>query len=183
MGRYSKYLIWVLGVRIGSAVDQIGRRLSPVADNRWFLIELDLDLLLGMTYKFWLPCWSYFAASVTVGDYTDNNWQQAISDTGTSWLVIPYYDYRRITGAIGSIGEMDDVSVLYCNATATAPPLKLNIGGRLYSIPASEYILDVSLSFLMSFTLIEKAEVRFLMKDVATSARVAAIHQGTTSEL
>lgn len=88
--------------------------------------------------------WQFPLAGFSVGSYSVSRAQQAISDTGTSWLGGPQDQINDIVQATNA--QYDPVNELYyvsCTATGL-PDIIFTIGGVKYNIPSTEYVIDVS---------------------------------------
>ena len=80
---------------------------------------------------------------ISVGSYSNSRGVQAVSSTETSWIGAPKVDLDGIVRALGAqYDSFHQVYTLPCTA-AGLPDMVLTIGGKNYSIPQSEYILDV----------------------------------------
>jgi hypothetical protein len=107
---------------------------STNCDSTWNYVTLS-----SKTY------WQFPITGFSVGSYSSMQSQQAISDTGTSWLGGPQ---NNVDGAAQAIGATwDDFNQLYY-VTCTAqnlPDIVYTIGGNKYNLPATEYVLDLEL--------------------------------------
>lgn len=81
--------------------------------------------------------------SFIVGSYKSNDWQQAISDTGTAMIAFPHYYFDKVLSEIGIDYEEGKGASTNCSKIETAPSLIIIIGGQSYSIPPIQYILRV----------------------------------------
>ncbi|KAK0411847.1 hypothetical protein QR680_005876 [Steinernema hermaphroditum] len=91
-----------------------------------------------------LTYWQFEMQGVQVGSYKRDRRDQVISDTGTSYLITPSDAADGIAQVIGADFDWENqMYTVACNAKL--PDLKLKIGGHEYSIPAVEYVLDLSL--------------------------------------
>ncbi|VDN05109.1 unnamed protein product [Thelazia callipaeda] len=81
--------------------------------------------------------------SFSVGRTSSNTWHEAISDTATSWIILPLYEYKIILHELGAVYTYG-MTTVPCNITQTAPPISLIIGEKAFAIPAEDYVIDVS---------------------------------------
>ncbi|XP_073825757.1 lysosomal aspartic protease-like [Musca autumnalis] len=87
--------------------------------------------------------WQFEIASADVNGVNVCDSCQGIADTGTSLLVVPYYQYDSIQAAVGATFNEDyGAYVVDCSTIESLPPLNFNIGGRQFSIEAQDYILQ-----------------------------------------
>ncbi|XP_011196132.2 lysosomal aspartic protease-like [Zeugodacus cucurbitae] len=63
---------------------------------------------------------------------------QAIADTGTSLIVAPYYGYITYMNIVDPDGD----GYVDCSSISSLPDIELVIGGKTFTIPASQYILE-----------------------------------------
>lgn len=89
--------------------------------------------------------------SVRVQSYKSTGWQQAISDTGTSYLQIPLFLMKPILKNINATYSFEYAAYLIdCSMRNIGPNIEIKIGGIYYSISPEQYI-QVVLSSLISF--------------------------------
>ncbi|KAH7716181.1 aspartic protease [Aphelenchoides avenae] len=92
-----------------------------------------------------LGYWQFSISGVQIGSYKSTRKQEAISDTGSSWLGGPPDQVDAIVGAIGATYNFDQGTyTVECDAK-NLPDIVFVIGGNRYAIPQKEYILDVGL--------------------------------------
>ncbi|KIH64533.1 eukaryotic aspartyl protease [Ancylostoma duodenale] len=78
--------------------------------------------------------------------YDDFYIGEAISDTGTSWIGAPQQVIDNVVDATGADYDFfQDIYTVPCNNMDTLPPFNVTINGKEYSIPSSEYVLDLGL--------------------------------------
>nr|XP_014099872.1 lysosomal aspartic protease-like [Bactrocera oleae] len=63
---------------------------------------------------------------------------QAIADTGTSLIVVPYIDYEVYM----SIVDADGDDYIECSTVSSLPDLQFVIGGTTFAVPASQYVIE-----------------------------------------
>lgn len=69
---------------------------------------------------------------------------EAISDTGTAWLWGPQDQVLAIVKATGAEYDFKrDLFTIDCDAKGL-PDIVFTIGGRDFSVPSSQYVIDVS---------------------------------------
>lgn len=99
---------------------------------------------------------SLYKGSMSYADITEENYWQfnvdratmngqvlctncaAIADTGTSLLMAPKDIYNRITALLG----IDSDTVIDCSNTSNMPTLLFSIGGKVFGVPSSAYIIS-----------------------------------------
>uniref|UniRef100_A0A914CUU4 Peptidase A1 domain-containing protein n=1 Tax=Acrobeloides nanus TaxID=290746 RepID=A0A914CUU4_9BILA len=87
--------------------------------------------------------WQFNLEGLSIGDYSYEKNQQAISDTGTSFLVGPQKQVDNIYQQIGAFYDTDyGLYVLECDKISGLPSLNLKIGGNLFAIPPDQYVLQ-----------------------------------------
>jgi hypothetical protein len=91
--------------------------------------------------------WTFPITNFKVGSqsFKSLGTQQVISDTGTSWLGIPTDEFNAVVSATNA--QYDDDYGIYdipCDAKKL-PDLELTIAGKKFSIPSSEYVVDLGL--------------------------------------
>uniref|UniRef100_A0A915PV67 Peptidase A1 domain-containing protein n=1 Tax=Setaria digitata TaxID=48799 RepID=A0A915PV67_9BILA len=85
--------------------------------------------------------WQFTVLGMEVGSYKSIGWQQGISDTGTSYLQIPTSCIDEIVENINATYSFYLASyVVDCSMQDTGPDIRINIGGKMYSVPAKQYI-------------------------------------------
>jgi hypothetical protein len=96
--------------------------------------------LSSMTY------WQFAIDGFTVGSYNAMKSTQVISDTGTSWLGGPTAAIQGIVQATGAQYDFEeDLYTVPCSKMNSLPNLVYTIGGKPYTIPSMEYVLDLQL--------------------------------------
>uniref|UniRef100_A0A1I8N7D2 Peptidase A1 domain-containing protein n=1 Tax=Musca domestica TaxID=7370 RepID=A0A1I8N7D2_MUSDO len=87
--------------------------------------------------------WQFEIASGEVNGVNVCNNCQGIADTGTSLLVVPFYQYESIQAAVGAtFSDEFGAYVLDCATIDSLPSLNFNIGGRKFTIEAKDYVLQ-----------------------------------------
>lgn len=81
--------------------------------------------------------WRFHTQGIQLGSYQSNEPMDAISDTGTSFIVGPQSVVNKLADAIGAT-EISGLYVLPCDKKFT---LTLTIGGRKYPIPSNQLLL------------------------------------------
>jgi hypothetical protein len=95
--------------------------------------------LSSMTY------WQFAMTGFTMGSYSNMKSVQVISDTGTSWLGGPQADIAAIVKQTKAQYDFED-GLYYVPCTQTGlPDITLTIGGMKYTIPSTEYVIDLEL--------------------------------------
>jgi Tfp pilus assembly protein PilV len=103
-------------------------------DTKWNYVPLTAE-----TY------WQFQITGFKVGTSKSTRTQDAISDTGTSWLGAPQDQVNDIVTATNAqYDDVDGVYVVDCNAK-NLPDIVFTIGGHQYSIPSTEYVIDLGL--------------------------------------
>lgn len=64
---------------------------------------------------------------------------------GTTLIVGPAEEVALINSALGSVQEVDGVSIIDCDRRKTAPIFNFDFGEYTIRLDGSDYILDVSL--------------------------------------
>jgi len=90
--------------------------------------------------------WQFKLDGYTIGTSKGTTAQQAISDTGTSWIGAP----AAVMTAVEKITKarhdtQNDLYYVPCNEMATLPDFVVTIGGVQYPIKSTEYVLDLGL--------------------------------------
>ncbi|XP_037960442.1 lysosomal aspartic protease-like [Teleopsis dalmanni] len=86
--------------------------------------------------------WEFSVNSIAVNGVTVCEGCQAIADTGTSLIAVPYGVYESVQNAIGAQpNEMGEYFV-DCSSISSLPTMYLNIGGTQMSLAPSDYIVD-----------------------------------------
>ncbi|KHN80980.1 Aspartic protease 6, partial [Toxocara canis] len=99
----------------------------------------------------WIPLssmsyWQFPIQGFAIGQLSINIEQQAISDTGTSWIGGPSYYINLILSQIGAVyNPYFRMNTISCIQRFTSPELIFFIGNRRYTIASSDYIFDVQL--------------------------------------
>lgn len=90
--------------------------------------------------------------SLKVRAYKSSSWQQAISDSATSFLQIPLFLMRSIVKNINATYSFQHEAYLIdCTMLYTGPDIQINIGGIYYSIPPLQYIQMVLALITVNF--------------------------------
>ncbi|VDK17883.1 unnamed protein product [Anisakis simplex] len=90
--------------------------------------------------------WQFSIQGYSLGNVSSAVEQQAISDTGTSWIGGPRKDIDRMLTALNaSFSSRFHVHTLDCSRRFDAPDLVFKIDSQLYAIPSYEYILNARL--------------------------------------
>ncbi|VDP27263.1 unnamed protein product [Heligmosomoides polygyrus] len=128
------------------------RKLKPAMGEEGGLITFgDLDKvncaptvsyvnLSSLTY------WQFPIDGFSFGPYSLKKSEQAISDTGTSWIGGPdgaIQMIARITGAFYDI--RNQMYIVHCYTMRALPDLVFTINSIEYRIPSIEYVLDIGL--------------------------------------
>ncbi|EPB74198.1 eukaryotic aspartyl protease [Ancylostoma ceylanicum] len=93
-----------------------------------------------------LTYWQFPIQGFSVGNFSQTETEQVISDTGTSWIGAPSSVVDAVAREIGA--EFDSYNQLYtvpCSTMKEKPDLVFTIDGVKYNIPSVEYILDLEL--------------------------------------
>lgn len=89
--------------------------------------------------------WQFTLDSWGIGSYSSSNSQQVIADTGTSLLIGPSSAVQQIANTVGAVYDnTNGVWTVRCSASSGLPAIVFTIGGIQYSVPPSEYVIDVS---------------------------------------
>jgi hypothetical protein len=87
--------------------------------------------------------WQFSLDNFWIGTSGHTKPQQAISDTGTSFLGGPLIQIGMIVSATHAIMDFQNgIYVVDCEAK-NLPDMIFTIGGQKYHVPAKEYVLDV----------------------------------------
>uniref|UniRef100_A0A7E4VW61 Peptidase A1 domain-containing protein n=1 Tax=Panagrellus redivivus TaxID=6233 RepID=A0A7E4VW61_PANRE len=100
--------------------------------------QVDYVKLSSLTY------WQFPIDSFEVGSYKHAKSAQVISDTGTSWLGAPEADTNGIVKQTGATYDYTN-GIYTVSCDAKLPDLVFKIGGKTYTIPQKEYVLDLGL--------------------------------------
>uniref|UniRef100_A0A158Q7G5 Peptidase A1 domain-containing protein n=1 Tax=Elaeophora elaphi TaxID=1147741 RepID=A0A158Q7G5_9BILA len=85
--------------------------------------------------------WQFTLQGVKIDNYVSSRWQQAMSDTGTSFLQIPLFFMRPILKSINATFSFDySAYMLDCSMRENGPDIELMIDGKYYAIPPIQYI-------------------------------------------
>jgi len=109
-------------------------------DNVHCAAQVDYVPLSSQTY------WQFPIDGYTIGSESNMRSAQVISDTGTSWIGLPTADMTAVVRATSA--TYDAFNQLYyvpCSAAQTLPVMTFTIGGKMYPIPATEYVEDLEL--------------------------------------
>ncbi|PAV84556.1 hypothetical protein WR25_18225 [Diploscapter pachys] len=93
--------------------------------------------------------WQFSIQAFSIGSITDSRTQQAISDTGTSWIGMSTSDLSGVisqTGAGYYIGADYDFYYVPCSKMYSLPDLQFRINNINYNISSVEYVLDLGLN-------------------------------------
>ncbi|VDK78543.1 unnamed protein product [Onchocerca ochengi] len=109
--------------------------------------------------------WQFTITGVQVGYFENTNWLQGVSDTGTSFLVVPSFLLKSMIDVINATFSFDYGGyVIPCSARYSAPTIMLGISGNDYEIPPDQYVLkygdEDEKSFCM-FAAVENLSVGF----------------------
>ncbi|KAL6743826.1 hypothetical protein Aduo_016821 [Ancylostoma duodenale] len=90
--------------------------------------------------------WQFTIDGYSICSHKCQKKTQAISDTGTSWIGAPQQVIDNVVDATGADYDFfQDIYTVPCNNMDTLPPFNVTINGKEYSIPSSEYVLDLGL--------------------------------------
>ncbi|KAF6210439.1 hypothetical protein GE061_013545 [Apolygus lucorum] len=94
----------------------------------------------------WIPItkkayWEFAVDSMSIGSLIYNN-TKAIADTGTSLIVGPPEDVRRIALTIGAV-LFNNLLLVPTSRISTLPDLKLVINGLPYTLTPNDYVVAV----------------------------------------
>lgn len=104
--------------------------------------------------------WQFAATNVTVGGEAFSTEIKAIADTGTSLLAIPSDVFKSLLTKLGSAvkplakGEY----TVDCSSVDSLPTLSFTIGGKLFTLEGSEYVLKVQTECLLGIMGIDVRE-------------------------
>ncbi|XP_023159695.2 lysosomal aspartic protease-like [Drosophila hydei] len=82
--------------------------------------------------------WQFNVANATLNGQVLCTNCQAIADTGTSLLMAPLDVFSQIKSVLG-IGSAD---IFECTSVAAMPTMKFAIGGKVFGVPSSAYIIQ-----------------------------------------
>lgn len=87
--------------------------------------------------------WQFQMTSAIVNGVSVCNNCQAIADTGTSLIAVPYNQYANIQEAIGATFSEDYNSyMLDCSSIDSLPELTLTLGGNEFTIEPMDYLIE-----------------------------------------
>ncbi|KAH7699481.1 aspartic protease [Aphelenchoides avenae] len=103
----------------------------------------DADIhYVPLTQQAW---WQFEWDSFSVGKRKFPGRQQVISDTGTSWLYLLTQHYNALISETGAqLNFQYFVYTVDCDAK-NLPDIVLQIGGKKFDIPSSEYVIDLNI--------------------------------------
>ncbi|KAH7673184.1 ASP-1 protein [Aphelenchoides avenae] len=103
----------------------------------------DADIhYVPLTQQSW---WQFEWDSISVGKQNFPGKQQVISDTGTSWLYLLTRHYNAlISETRAQLNFQYFVYTVDCDAK-NLPDIVLQIGGKKFNIPSSEYVIDLNI--------------------------------------
>ncbi|KAK6108873.1 Eukaryotic aspartyl protease family protein [Brugia pahangi] len=85
--------------------------------------------------------WQFTIKGVKVNLHETTSWQQAISDTGTSYLQIPSFLMKLMVQNINATYSFDyEAYIVNCVMQDIGPNIEINIDGIYYSILPDQYI-------------------------------------------
>ncbi|KAH8388501.1 hypothetical protein KR093_008019, partial [Drosophila rubida] len=84
--------------------------------------------------------WQFEMSSVFVGSKPLDGSGNAILDTGTSLILVPYRVFDKLHEAIGA--KVENNSYILSCERAELPNVELHIGGKIFSLSSSNYILE-----------------------------------------
>ncbi|ETN77167.1 eukaryotic aspartyl protease [Necator americanus] len=102
--------------------------------------EVTYVTLSSLTY------WQFPMDGFKIGNYSRKRKEQAISDTGTSWIGVPISVLSAVVRQVKA--ELDVMNGLYkvpCSKMNSLPDLTFTINGKEYTVPSVEYVTDVEL--------------------------------------
>ncbi|VDO39954.1 unnamed protein product, partial [Onchocerca flexuosa] len=86
--------------------------------------------------------WQFTITGLQVSSFMSNNWLQGISDTGTSFLVVPSFLMKPITKNINATFSFQyGTYIIDCSMQKTGPDIEIGIGGMPFVIPSNQYVL------------------------------------------
>lgn len=90
--------------------------------------------------------WQFPINGFKIGDYDEKTKQEAISDTGTSWIGGPSTYINKIASEAGAVYDYThEHYTVSCSEMDSDKTLTFHIDGHDYEIPSYEYILDLGL--------------------------------------
>ncbi|EYB92361.1 hypothetical protein Y032_0195g1499 [Ancylostoma ceylanicum] len=90
--------------------------------------------------------WQFSIDGYSICTHKCHKKAQVISDTGTSWIGAPQHVIDNVADATNADYDFfQDIYTVPCANMDSLPPFNITIGGREYSIPSSEYVLDLGL--------------------------------------
>ena len=96
--------------------------------------------------------WEVDLESISIGDDTaELEDTGAILDTGTSLNVLPTAYAEMLNKEIGAKKGFGGQYSIDCKKKATLPDITFNLAGSKYSLPPSDYILEISGSCISTF--------------------------------
>uniref|UniRef100_A0A7E4VLA8 Peptidase A1 domain-containing protein n=1 Tax=Panagrellus redivivus TaxID=6233 RepID=A0A7E4VLA8_PANRE len=97
----------------------------------------------------WVPVtnpgkWEYKIDQFSISSYTDKKATAAFSDTGKSFIGVPYWVMNKIEKFTKADYDwQDNLYEVHCETTGL-PDLVFTIGGIEYRVPQSEYVLNLN---------------------------------------
>eukprot|EP00127_Corallochytrium_limacisporum_P000708 Clim_evm4s24 gene=Clim_evmTU4s24 len=89
--------------------------------------------------------WQFASGKMTIGDSTFcEKGCQAIADTGTSLMVGPTEDIKKLNEAIGATPTFGGSYTVDCAKKDSMPSMSIDIDGKEYTLDAEDYILEIS---------------------------------------
>uniref|UniRef100_A0A0K0DEC0 Peptidase A1 domain-containing protein n=1 Tax=Angiostrongylus cantonensis TaxID=6313 RepID=A0A0K0DEC0_ANGCA len=90
--------------------------------------------------------WQFSIDGFSVGGFSEENTEDVISDTGTSWIGGPSYIMDAVVDQTGAQYSWEyGIYTVNCSTMMTQPDLQFTINGLTYNITSEEYILDLEL--------------------------------------
>uniref|UniRef100_A0A914D4K4 Peptidase A1 domain-containing protein n=1 Tax=Acrobeloides nanus TaxID=290746 RepID=A0A914D4K4_9BILA len=87
-----------------------------------------------------LTYWQFQFDEVSTGSYSYTGSQQALSDTGTSYIVGPTAQIQQIVAQIGATwSDYHDQYVIDCSKVNGLPDIVFTINGVKYNVPSKDY--------------------------------------------
>ncbi|EFO20454.1 aspartic protease BmAsp-1 [Loa loa] len=85
--------------------------------------------------------WQFTVQGVRVNSYESTSWQQAISDTGSSYLQIPSFLMKSIVESINATYSFEyEVYVIDCAMKENGPAIEIIMDDKSYPILPNQYI-------------------------------------------
>ncbi|XP_065357720.1 lysosomal aspartic protease-like [Calliphora vicina] len=132
--------------RDGSAIDG-GELILGGVDDSLFSGKLTYVPVTRKGY------WQFKVLSASINDHSICDNCQAIADTGTSLIVCPQAAYKTLNSQIGgTYNSKDGNYYVDCSTISTLPIVKFDIGGTIFNLKPSAYIIKLDHSCVSSFT-------------------------------